>query len=101
MRVNAIVKDGKIEPLGDVPWPDGTELVVRSAAELDAEDDPEGILETDPESITRWLADWNALPPSPMSDEQYAAFQAELRAIRGKPPLPTAPKPGDLGRVSA
>src|SRR5690242_12529713 len=79
--IHAIWKDGRIVPTQPVDWPDGTALSVEplegsSVAETEGE-----LSGGDPVSISRWIADFDALPPLRMSDAEEAEWQAARRHI--------------------
>src|SRR5262245_2685313 len=76
--IHAIWKDGQIVPTQHVDWPDGTALTVKPLEETrDSEADGD-ILGDDPDSIARWIALYDALPPLQMTE----AEEAEWRSAR-------------------
>ena len=86
--VHAIWKDGRIVPTQPVDWPDGTALSVEplnsaAAAELEgAAAELEGDLIGDaPQSIARWLAAFDALPPLQMSEEEEGRWREARREV--------------------
>jgi len=72
--------NGKVVPDGPVDWPDGCRLTI------DAESDRSfvGITEEeqgdDAESIARWIAAFEAIPPLAMSPDEESAWQGARTA---------------------
>jgi hypothetical protein len=74
--------NGKIVPDGPVDWPDGCRLTIDpepSASFVGMTEDEQG---DDAESITRWIAAFDAIPPLEMSPAEEAAWQAARTAQR-------------------
>ncbi|QDV39194.1 hypothetical protein [Tautonia plasticadhaerens] len=79
--IPAIWKDGRIVPTQPVDWPDGTALSVEPlASAAEAEGD---LLGDDPDSIARWLAAFEALPPLQMSEAEEARWRAARQEVGG------------------
>ena len=74
-------RDGKVVLDDDPHWKEGARLKIE-AAELDDTDDPNGLLGDDPESIKRWLAEFDALPALAMSPEEEARWNAERQVMK-------------------
>ena len=79
--IKGIVKNGQIVVGEPLDWPDGTEVIVEPVA-------PESVGMTeeeqgdDPESIARWIAAFDAIPPLQMTPEEEADWQAARQAQR-------------------
>jgi hypothetical protein len=77
--IQGTVHHGQIALAAPVNWPDGTlvrvEPVVPTPEAID--DEPE-----DPESIARWMAAFNAIPPWEMTAEEEAQWMAARNAQR-------------------
>ncbi len=69
----------------DVPadWPEGCRVVVIPG---EPPEETHGMSEEgqsdDPESIARWLAEFDAIPPWQMTAEEEARWQADRRAVK-------------------
>ena len=77
--VRGIYEEGKIVLLEPADWPEGCEVSVEPLSEVSAEPDLSEQA-NDPESIARWLAAFDALPKVPMSDQDWAEFDAAIAA---------------------
>jgi hypothetical protein len=75
--VKAIWKSGQVILEDRADWPEGTRLVVAQEALADDEDG-----EDDPESIARWIAEFNAIPPIEMTEQEEADWQAARQTQR-------------------
>ena len=73
-RNGQVILDGP--PPAD--WPDGAEVRLELVDPV-SDDDPDGLLGTDPESIARWLAWYESLKPFLTEEED-----AEWRRIRAE-----------------
>lgn len=73
-RIAATVRDGVIVPREPIDWPEGTEVEVSAVSD---DDRPES-----PEEIEAWIAEWNAIPTPTMTEEEWAAFEADRKAQR-------------------
>ena len=90
--IKSIVKNGQISLCVPAEWPDGAEVLIRlvpTPAEDDnlETDDLTGMTEEnqgspDPESIRRWLAEFDAIPPLQMTPAEEAAWQAARKSQR-------------------
>jgi hypothetical protein len=86
--IEGTVKNGQIIPSERIDWPDGTRVRIEPVpASADGgrtgPDDlgmSEGEQEDDPESVARWLAEFDAIPPLQMTPEEEAEWQAARRA---------------------
>jgi hypothetical protein len=68
--------NGQIVPDGPVNWPDGCRLTIDTEPRLSfvgMTDEEQG---DDPESISRWIQAFDAIPPLEMTPEEEAAWQA-------------------------
>lgn len=72
--VTAIWKNGQIVLEGPVDWPEGRRLLVEPVTEASGMTEEEQ--GDDPESIERWIAEFNAIPPLIMSLQQEDAMLA-------------------------
>lgn len=79
IAVHAKWKDGRVIVEDIVDWPDGCELEVRPVSVNDLDDD---FQPNDPEGIERWIAEFQAIPPLEMTDEEEAEWQAARQAQR-------------------
>jgi hypothetical protein len=77
IRIAATVRGGVIVPSEPLDWPDGTEVEVHPVCELADDEIPDS-----PEEIVRWIAEFNAIPPLQMTDEEEAAWIADRKAQR-------------------
>ena len=75
--IKATWKNGQVVLEGHADWPEGRRLVV--AEEPVADDDNQA---EDPESIARWIAAVDAIPPLEMTAEEEAEWQAARKAQR-------------------
>ena len=80
IAVHAKWKDGQVVVEEAVDWPDGCELEVRpmtrhgSVADL--------VESNDPETIARWIAEFQAIPPLQLTAAEEAEWQAARQAQR-------------------
>jgi hypothetical protein len=78
--VKGTVKDGHIALAEPVDWPEGRELrVARIPSDSEARNDAQA---DDPESIARWIAEFDAIPPLQMTPAEEAQWQAARNAQR-------------------
>src|SRR5271170_7757739 len=75
--VKAMWKNGQVVLEGQVDWPEGRRLVVAEDIVTDDDEQPD-----DPETIARWLAEFEAIPPLEMTAEEEAEWQAARKAQR-------------------
>src|SRR5437870_13264016 len=77
--IQGTVHHGQITLAAPLTWPDGTLVSVQPfVPTLEAIDDqPE-----DPESIARWVAEFNAIPPWEMTAEEESEWMAARAAQR-------------------
>ena len=74
--------DGKIVPDNPPDWPNGKRVVIEPVAHPDFEmmtDEDQG---SDPESIARWIALVDSIPPtdySPLDDPEVIAWRQKMR----------------------
>jgi hypothetical protein len=88
--IKGTVENGRITLCEPLTWPDGTEVRIRAistGSEASGGDDEN--LGTagdeqadDPESIARWIAAFDAIPPVTMTSEEEARWLAARRAQR-------------------
>jgi hypothetical protein len=75
--IKATWNDGQVVLESPADWPDGRRLIV---VEDPAPNDD--IQADDPESIARWIAEFDAIPPLEMTAEEEAEWQAARKAQR-------------------
>jgi hypothetical protein len=84
--ITATVKNGQIILSHPLRWPDGTELIIKPAESGSRGGTMVGMTEEaqgdDPESIARWLAAFDAIPPLVMTPAEEAEWQAARQAQR-------------------
>jgi len=71
-------QNGQVILEGHADWPEGSRLVVAQAPLADDDENDED----DPESIARWIADADAIPPIEMTEQEEADWQAARQAQR-------------------
>ncbi len=78
--IKATYRNGQFVPDEPVNWPEGKRVLIapedQSPISPVAEDDQDD----DPESIARWLAEFDAIPPLPMTPQEEAEWQATRQA---------------------
>ena len=79
--IRGTYKNGQVILDGPPPadWPDGAEVRLELVDPVSEDEDPDGLLGTDPASIARWLAWYESLKPFRMSDEEDAEFRRVLQ----------------------
>jgi hypothetical protein len=91
--IKGTVRDGRIALSEPMRWPDGTEVFVRPVGEefsidddyrLDVTDDEQA---DDPESITCWIAEFEAIPALEMTQAEEAQWQAARLAQKELDPI--------------
>ena len=75
-------KDGQILLDEPADWPQGCRVVVTPEGSLDVNGMREEEQSDDPESIAKWLAEFDAIPPWRMTAEEEAEWQAARRPSR-------------------
>lgn len=78
--VTATWQNGQIVPDGPVNWPEGCRLNIQPASTEQITGMTEEEQGDDPESIRRWIEEFDAIPPLPMTTEE----EADLVASRNK-----------------
>jgi hypothetical protein len=86
--IEGTVKNGQIIISDRIDWPDGTRVRIEPvpATSDSGETDPDdlGMSEEaqggDAESVARWLAEFDAIPPLQMTPEEEAEWQAARKA---------------------
>jgi hypothetical protein len=80
------VKQGRIALSEPMDWPEGTEVRVSPVPEsANGSDEPDASLDEqndDPESVAKWIAEFNSIPPLQMSPQEEADWQAARAAQR-------------------
>jgi hypothetical protein len=71
--IKATWTNGQIIPVEPVAWPEGCLLRVEPESEAPGEMVDNQL--DDPESIARWIAEFDAIPPLKMSPGEEAAWQ--------------------------
>ena len=67
---------GRIVPDEPVDWPEGCRLTVDAVPGLSFEGMSDDEQDSSPESIAKWIADFDAIPPLQMTSDEYARWQA-------------------------
>jgi hypothetical protein len=80
--MRATWKNGQIVPDGPVNWPDGCRLTIDPEPCLTFAGMTEDEQGEDAESIARWIAAFDALPPLQMTPEEEAIWQSARSAQR-------------------
>ena len=78
--VHAKWKQGQVVVEETVDWPEGCELEVRPVAVDRSADDASQ--SNDPVEIARWIAEFQAVPPLEMTEEEETEWQAARQAQR-------------------
>ena len=79
--IHAIWKDGRVVPAQPVDRPACTPLTVEPIEGPEAIESEVDLLGDDPDSISRWIASFDALPPLRMSEAEEAEWQAARRGL--------------------
>ncbi len=74
--------DGQIVPDGPVDWPNALRLTIDPEPTGSFAGMSEECQGDDPESIARWIAAFDSIPPLVMTPEEEAAWQAARNAQR-------------------
>jgi hypothetical protein len=74
-EIEALWKNGEVVLKDRPDWPEGSRLTV--AAKAPANDDDR---DDDAESIARWIAEFDAIPPLEMTPQEEADWQAARQA---------------------
>jgi hypothetical protein len=80
--IKATWKNGQIVPDEPVNWPEGRRLIVAPEPLSEIGGMTEEEQGDDPESIARWVADFDALPPlvlSPAEEADLAAWRQKMK----------------------
>jgi hypothetical protein len=80
--IKGIYRNGQIVLDHAANWPDGTAVMVEPLNGADLRGATGDEQADDPESVSRWIAAFDAIPPLQMTPEEEAAWQAERRAQR-------------------
>jgi len=80
--IKGIVKNGQILFNEPMDWPDGTEVIVEPVAGEGTAGMTEEEQGDDPESVARWIEEFDAIPPLQMTPEEEAEWQAARQAQR-------------------
>jgi hypothetical protein len=75
--IKAMWSDGQVVLETPPDWPEGRRLVVVEDPVPDDDNQAD-----DPESIARWIAEFDAIPPLEMTAEEEAEWQAARKAQR-------------------
>lgn len=78
--IKATYRNGQFVPDEPVDWPEGKRVLVAPAdpsqvTGMTDEEQPD-----DPETIARWIAEFDAIPPIQMTPEEEAQWQAARKA---------------------
>jgi hypothetical protein len=74
--IKATWKNGQVVLDSPAEWPDGRRLVVAEEPTAEIRFMTEEEQRDDPESVQRWIAELQAIPPLPMTPEQEAEMLA-------------------------
>jgi len=74
--IKGVVQNGQVVLAEPLNWPDGMEVIIEPAMEHDWTGMTEEGQGDDPESIARWIAEFDAIPPLQMTQEEEAAWHA-------------------------
>jgi hypothetical protein len=84
--ITATVKNGQIVLRHPLRWPEGTELIIEPAKNGNSAGTVVGMNEEaqgdDPDSIARWIAEFDAIPPLAMTPAEEAEWLAARQAQR-------------------
>jgi hypothetical protein len=78
--IKATWRNGQVIPDGAVDWPEGCRLNIEPASVEQITGMTEDEQGEDAESIRRWIEEFDAIPPLPMTPEE----EADLMAWRSK-----------------
>lgn len=84
--IKGMVKNGQIALAEPVTWPEGTQVCIKPVPDVSEthEHGDFGMSEEeqgdDPESIARWILEFDAIPPLDMTPEEEAGWQAARNA---------------------
>ncbi len=78
--LTGIWKNGQVILDGLADWPDGCRVVVIREDALDVVVTGGDDQADDPESVARWIAEFDAIPPLEMTAEEEAGWQAAREA---------------------
>jgi hypothetical protein len=74
--IKGIYTNGQVLLAARTDWPEGCRVLVEPVPEREIVGMTEEEQGDDPESIARWLAAFDAMPPLPMTPEDEAGWQA-------------------------
>ncbi len=77
--IRGVYRNGKIEIAMPVDWPEGCEVFVEPAAEVNSLGVREEDWSDSPESIDEWLRWYDSLEPLVFTPEERAAWEAARR----------------------
>jgi len=80
--IKATYQNGQFVPDQPVDWPEGKRVVIAPADEPSFAQTADGEQTDDPESIARWIKEFDAIPPLEMTPEEEAQWQAARQAQR-------------------
>jgi hypothetical protein len=75
-------KNGRIVLDEPAHWPEGSRVVVEPDGCAEDPNLTEEEQKDDPESIARWLAEFDAIPPWEMTAQEEAQWQADRQAVK-------------------
>jgi hypothetical protein len=78
--VKGIYKNGQILLEMPADWPDGTEVIIEPISHDESLGMAEEEQGDDPESIARWIAEFDAIPPLQITPEEEAEWQVARQA---------------------
>src|SRR5262245_53094615 len=80
--ITATWKNGHIVPDEPADWPEGSKLVVAPAPSIEITGMTEEEQGDDPESIAKWIAEFDAIPPLTMSAGDEASVLAWRQKVK-------------------
>jgi len=80
--IEGTYKNGQVILDAATSWPEGSRVRIELLPAADGLGMTEEEQGDDPESIARWLAEFEAIPPLQMTGEEEAAWQAARQAQR-------------------
>jgi hypothetical protein len=80
--ITGTLMNGRIVLDESTDWPDGSRVIVLPVGARDLDVDSEVSQSNDPESIVRWLAEFDAIPPWEFTPEEEARWRGDREAVK-------------------
>lgn len=80
--IKSFVKNGRIELAAPADWPEGCKVLIKPEPDSPIVMMTEEEQGDDPESVARWLAAFDALPPLQMTSQEEADWQAWRQKVK-------------------